>query len=154
MSEKYISTAKLKAHYSWLGKDATLSPKDLDDIVDAQPAEEVEPIVRDYDNETEYIGRDALLYMIKSIQDETRTEREEYLLNRVVKAVEFLPKARVEPVVRGEWKHETATEYSEMLEEEISIELLVCSVCDTPVGYPTNYCPECGAHMERSGSGE
>lgn len=46
MSEKYISTSKLKAHYSWLGKDATLSPKDVDDIVDAQPAADVEPVVR------------------------------------------------------------------------------------------------------------
>ena len=46
MSEKYISAAKLKAHYSWLGKDATLSPRDVDDIVDAQPAADVEPVVR------------------------------------------------------------------------------------------------------------
>lgn len=46
MSEKYISAAKLKAHYSWLGKDATLSPRDVDDIIDAQPAADVEPVVR------------------------------------------------------------------------------------------------------------
>ena len=46
MSEKYISESKLKAHYSWLGKDATLSPKDVDDIIDAQPAADVEPVVR------------------------------------------------------------------------------------------------------------
>jgi hypothetical protein len=46
MSDKYISATKLKAHYSWLGKDATLSPKDVDDIVDAQPAADVEPVVR------------------------------------------------------------------------------------------------------------
>ena len=45
MSE-YISRSKLKAHYSWLGKDATLSPKDVDDIIDAQPAADVEPVVR------------------------------------------------------------------------------------------------------------
>ena len=46
MIEKYISASKLKAHYSWLGKDATLSPKDVDDIIDAQPAADVEPVVR------------------------------------------------------------------------------------------------------------
>lgn len=46
MREKYISASKLKAHYSWLGKDATLSPKDVDDIVDVQPAADVEPVVR------------------------------------------------------------------------------------------------------------
>ena len=46
MSEKYISASKLKAHYSWLGRDATLSPNDVDDIVDAQPAADVEPVVR------------------------------------------------------------------------------------------------------------
>ena len=46
MSEKYISASKLKAHYSWLGKDATLTPKDFDNIIDAQQAADVEPVVR------------------------------------------------------------------------------------------------------------
>lgn len=46
MDEKYISASKLKAHYSWLGKGATLLPKDVDDIIDAQPAADVEPVVR------------------------------------------------------------------------------------------------------------
>lgn len=46
MSEKYISASKLKVHYSWLGKDATLSPKDVDDIVDAQAAADVAEVVR------------------------------------------------------------------------------------------------------------
>lgn len=46
MKDKYISASTLKAHYSWLGKDATLSPKDVDDIVDAQPESDVELIVR------------------------------------------------------------------------------------------------------------
>ena len=94
MSEKYISASKLKAHYSWLGKDATLSPKDVDDIVDAQPA------------------------------------------------------ADVEPVVRGEWMEE---------------ECFVCSRCGMPATWAkpslrkqlkTDYCSSCGAHMERSGSGD
>ena len=49
----------------------------------------------DCENEIELIGRDALLYMVKAIQDEARTEREDYLLNRVVEAIKFLPKARV-----------------------------------------------------------
>jgi len=46
MNEKYISASRLKAHYSWLGKDATLSPKDIDDIVDAQPAIDAKIVVR------------------------------------------------------------------------------------------------------------
>ena len=46
MSDKYISASKLKSHYSWVGKDATLSPRDVDDIIDAQPAADVEPVVR------------------------------------------------------------------------------------------------------------
>ena len=46
MSEKYISASKLKAHYAWLGKDATLTPKDFDDIIDAQDAADVDPVMR------------------------------------------------------------------------------------------------------------
>lgn len=48
MSDKkeYIERGALKAHYSWLPKDATLTPKDFDDIIDAQPAADVEPVVR------------------------------------------------------------------------------------------------------------
>ena len=44
MSE-YIERGALKAHYSWLPKDATLTPKDFDDIIDAQTAADVEPVV-------------------------------------------------------------------------------------------------------------
>ena len=47
MSEKeHIERGALKAHYSWLPKDATLTPKDFDDIIDARPAADVEPVVR------------------------------------------------------------------------------------------------------------
>jgi len=42
----YIEREVLKAHYSWLPKDATLTPKEFDDIIDAQPAADVEPVVR------------------------------------------------------------------------------------------------------------
>ena len=45
MSE-YIERGALKAHYSWLPKYATLTPKDFDDIIDAQTAADVEPVVR------------------------------------------------------------------------------------------------------------
>lgn len=43
--EDHINRGALKAHYSWLPKDATLTPKDFDDIIDAQPAVDVEPVV-------------------------------------------------------------------------------------------------------------
>ena len=46
MNEKYISASNLKSHYSWLGKDASLSPNDVDTIIDVQPAAEVEIVVR------------------------------------------------------------------------------------------------------------
>ena len=44
---EYIERGALKAHYSWLPKDATLTPKDFDDIIDAQTAADVEPVVRE-----------------------------------------------------------------------------------------------------------
>ena len=47
MSEKkeYIERGALKAHYSWLPKDATITQKDFDDIIDVQPAADVEEVV-------------------------------------------------------------------------------------------------------------
>ena len=36
--EEYIKRGALKAHYAWLPKDAMLTPKDFDDIIDAQSA--------------------------------------------------------------------------------------------------------------------
>ena len=68
--------------------------------------------------------------------------------------INAIPAADVEPVVRGEWVQKTITERSELFEEEFEIPVIVCSVCDTIVSFPSSYCPECGAHMERSGSGE
>ena len=93
MSE-YIERGKLKAHYSWLPKDATLTPKDFDDIIDAQPA------------------------------------------------------ADVEPVVRGEWQ--------KVYENTTFGAMYRCSTCGETTFNVENYkyCPKCGAHMERSGSGE
>jgi len=102
---------------------------------------------------TEYIERGALIAFVRGVRQRLPKDskdfftRDEMLLN-FQQYIECQPAADVEPVVHGEWKIKTATEYSEMFDEEINIELLVCSVCDTPVGYPANYCPECGAHMD------
>ena len=64
MSEKkeYIERGALKAHYSWLPKDATLTPKDFDDIIDAQPAADVEPVVRGEWDKTKYKEHDFRTY--------------------------------------------------------------------------------------------
>lgn len=38
---EHIKRGALKAHYAWLPKEATLTPKDFDDIIDAQSAVDV-----------------------------------------------------------------------------------------------------------------
>jgi hypothetical protein len=78
MDEKYISASKLKAHYSWLGKGATLSPKDVDDIIDAQPAADVEPVVRG-----EWRATDAYPHRVYcSLCHKTNVPNEESLFER------------------------------------------------------------------------
>ena len=60
------------------------------------------------------------------------------------------------PVVRGEWIREDET-------QALLSVMWHCSKCEiplemngiyTPIGAGYKYCPNCGAHMERSGSGE
>jgi len=104
------------------------------------------------DQVSEYIKREAVLGKVVVISPEGNYGSDQ----RVVYAgeIESIPAADVEPVVRGEWVQKTITERSELFEEEFEIPVIVCSVCDTIVSFPSSYCPECGAHMERSGSGE
>lgn len=71
-----------------------------------------------------------------------------------IEAFESIPAEDVEPVVRGEWKLLVSK-----WDRETDILLLPrneCSVCHKWVECYKNYnfCPSCGAHMERSGSGE
>ena len=46
MADDSISRSAIKAHYSWLKDDTTLTKKDIDDIVDAQPSVDAAPVVR------------------------------------------------------------------------------------------------------------
>lgn len=46
MADDLISRSAIKVHYSWLADDTTLTKKDVDDIVDAQPAIDAVSVVR------------------------------------------------------------------------------------------------------------
>lgn len=59
--------------------------------------------------------------------------------DEVAKAVENAPTIDAEPVRRGRWKRWYHRE------DDFSIN---CSLCFRPVGWPTPYCPQCGAKME------
>ena len=72
MSE-YIERGALKAHYSWLPKDATLTPKDFDDIIDAQSAADVEPVVRCGKCKYAEIGSDGFIETCEYWNDEFDT---------------------------------------------------------------------------------
>jgi hypothetical protein len=73
-----------------------------------------------------------------------------------------IPAADVEPVVRGEWKwyDRKEAEIYAPLGMVVCAESYVCSNCGNYIGrssprdYRPKYCDNCGANMERSGSGE
>jgi len=106
----------------------------------------------------EYIERGALSKFVRDVRKRLPKDskdfftRDEMLLN-FQQYVELQPAADVEPVVRGEWKD--GIDFDEQ-------NVYMCSVCKEPYilesGTPKenkyNFCPNCGAHMERSGSGE
>ena len=95
----------------------------------------------------EYIERGALLLALGE-KRAVLNGLSEYGYLQVIREV---PAADVEPVVRGEWK-----------EFDADMNAYSCSVCNEPQmfieGNPEqneySFCPYCGAHMERSGSGE
>ena len=103
----------------------------------------------------EYIERGALIAFVKSVRQRLTTDskdfftRDEMLLN-FQQYIEHRPAADVEPVVRGEWEDVYMSSASSFVG--------TCSVChqsnDIPPPQNAHYCPNCGAHMERSGSGE
>ena len=104
----------------------------------------------------EYIDRGALIAFVREVRKNLPKDsrdfftRDEMLLN-FQQHVDAQPAADVEPVVRGEWK-----------EFDADMNAYSCSVCNEPQmfieGNPEqneySFCPYCGAHMERSGSGE
>lgn len=57
---------------------------------------------------------------------------------RIIDAIDEQPTIKVEPVRRGRWK----VWYHG--EDGFSFN---CSECGTPIGWRTNYCPNCGAKM-------
>lgn len=72
-------------------------------------------------------------------------------------AVDDEPAADVEPVVRGEWEDHPIADTTDEGEQYVAM-FWQCSNCHGKLIYwnfqRTKFCPDCGAHMERSGSGE
>ena len=103
-------------------------------------------------SEKEYIERGALIAFVRGVRQRLPKDskdfftRDEMLLN-FQQYVDAQPAADVEPVVRGEWIG---------VKNIITETTVRCSVCGNLISawYKTKRCAECGAHMERSGSGE
>jgi len=107
----------------------------------------------------EYIERGALLkafgcenavkYGNKSAEQQ-HNSYSSMMLYEIADEINDSPAADVEPVVRGEWKDVYMSSASSFVG--------TCSVChqsnDIPPPRNAHYCPNCGAHMERSGSDE
>ena len=92
----------------------------------------------------EYIERSKVIDIAYWITLESGYERKMV----EVDCVENMPAADVEPVVRGEWKPWETDDGCYQIGWR-------CSNCQTTrMGDIGKFCPECGAHMERSGSGE
>ena len=56
-----------------------------------------------------------------------------------LKKIADAPTVDAQPVIHAEWIEHTDN-YSTWVE---------CSVCGTERAYPTNYCPDCGARMDK-----
>ena len=78
---------------------------------------------------SDYINREDT---IKAIESETY--RHDYL-DHVIDIIEAIPSADVAPVRRGRWKREYG-HYK-------------CSLCNGLDDFVDNYCPDCGAFMNR-----
>ena len=102
----------------------------------------------------EYIERGALIAFVRGVRKKLPKDskyfftRDEMLLN-FQQYLESQKAADVEPVVRGEWIEEEFKHSRENWDVEYK-----CSACGKVRYSISNYCPNCGAHMERSGSGE
>ena len=104
-------------------------------------------------SEKEYIERGALIAFVREVRKKLPKDskdfftRDEMLLN-FQQYLESQKAADVEPVVRGEWQ--------KVYENTTFGAMYRCSVCGETTFNVENYkyCPKCGAHMERSGSGE
>ena len=101
---------------------------------------------------SEYITKDQV-YAILHADDElilfARKHGEDQSIGeRLCNAITRIPDADVEPVVRGEWQ--------KVYENTTFGAMYRCSTCGETTFNVENYkyCPKCGAHMERSGSGE
>ena len=108
---------------------------------------------------SEYIERGALIAFVRGVRKNLPKDskdfftRDEMLLN-FQQYLELQKAADVEPVVRGEW----------FLLDDCANAGVYCSACKRAVfkesawyknvHIKSKYCPNCGAHMERSGSGE
>ena len=95
---------------------------------------------------SEYITKDQVFDLLHG-EDELILFARSYKENgsvgeRLCNAITRIPAEDVEPVVRGELKW-------------VESGVWICTYCKTRRYTNTSrYCPECGAHMERSGSGE
>lgn len=90
---------------------------------------------------SEYIKREDALNKFKKMPPSPTKEF-------IIETLNAIPAADVEPVVRGEWK--------KVYENTTFGAMYRCSTCGETTFNVENYkyCPKCGAHMERSGSGE
>ena len=90
----------------------------------------------------EYIERGAAL---KAVEGAVSSEN-------VIDNINTIPAADVEPVVRGEWERFEEQEFFTIYDG------LKCSICGSKYNPESaknyKFCPNCGAHMERSESGE
>ena len=106
---------------------------------------------------SEYIERGALSKFVRDVRRKLPKDskdfftRDEMLLN-FQQYVDWQPAADVEPVVRGEWERFEEQEFFTIYDG------LKCSICGSKYNPESaknyKFCPNCGAHMERSESGE
>jgi rubrerythrin len=104
-------------------------------------------------SDREYIERGAFIEKLKEkITTNYLNLYDEDTLESTIRLAEKQPAADVEPVVRGEWERFEEQDFFTIYDG------LKCSICGSKYNPESaknyKFCPNCGAHMERSGSGE
>jgi hypothetical protein len=102
----------------------------------------------------EFISKEALLRLIETMPSSPTTERENRLINAFITTVKNFPAADVRPVVRGKWRLGGYGQISDAsvkwYDEFLTGGFLYCSVCKERSSRKSNFCPNCGAEMEKS----
>ena len=108
-------------------------------------------IVKEEKKMAEYIER-KVLEDVMAIMGANETQKDRRVWARAISLLHDVPTADVAPVVHGRWDNIPNT-YMSVISKDRAYHgnATTCSLCHevNPNAYKTNYCPNCGAKMDK-----